>query len=574
MAKQKLTEETSIIIDPREYYGQDVEVEIICTMLASAYGMTKLSTICENCVGLFSTTVGQPIVQSLIRIYKENGRTYADSENKKAFFRVFEKKLCEIVKNEDDRDTIYAALEEFVAKVDDDEFHYSNPDDIELLYSTLPHYFQFLNNKRLVSDMVTISGTEYTPVDYNQAVDKALEQHQVISVDESRLISPNTSDGSNSWRHEGKNRTVFTLPTSMGAFAQVLNPLLYRSAFISILAPEKTGKTWMLQELAMRACRRGANVLFFAAGDMTAEEMSERMAIRKAETNSNPDYCGELYVPVLDCLRNQNGTCTLGRRTGSVALEKAKAETKGKYDTKFSKSEEKQQKQKIMPEELVRQNPDYTPCSECFRCDSKAWIPAYWWEKQNPVTSLLEMSDLEYDTLMQEKNEQWGKGDFGILDFPANTLTMSRIKNIIRQYKREGKKIDMVVADYMDILAKEKHYSRDFRQSQNELWLDGRSLAMSEDVLFLVATQSNRVLPDVKYLTQANISEDIRKGAHVTAMIGMMRTPEDKRLGLAKMNIIAGRNISYSEDNVFTILQCLEQGNPFITSYLPKQFSE
>lgn len=571
MAKRDLTDQTSIIIDPQDYYNADIEVEIICTMLAGAYGMGKLYATCMNCIDLFDDADRQPIVKALMQIYDQNGRTYFETHNKKAFLRVFESVLSGFVKNETDREYIRDQLFVYIEKMTDDEFHYTSPDDIDLLCAALPDYFQLINNQNFVSEIKTINQTEYTPVDYNKAVEKAFDNRKQLIFDGNTVIDTNNEQLRDMWRSQQRRKSLFKLPTSMGAFATAINPLFYSTAFVSVLAPEKTGKSWLLQELALQACRRGCNVLFIAAGDMTSMEMNERMAIRKAGRNSEANYCGELYVPVLDCKRNQNGTCTMNKRTGKLPLVKTRNEKQP--NRALQKKHDREVSKKQTPEMLLAENQGYLPCCECFRSDNRAWIPTHWWIKQNPTVSLLEMTDDEYTAFMNEKNGHWSKGALYIYDSPANTVTISKIKTLIRQHRRTCKKIDMVVIDYMDILAPERHYSRDYRQMQNELWLDARSLAVSEDVFLLVATQANRMSDDVEYLTKANISEDIRKCAHVTAMIGMMRKPQDKRMGLAKMNIIAARGASYSEDDVYTVLQCLEQGNPFITSYLPKYFS-
>ena len=68
--------------------------------------------------------------------------------------------------------------------------------------------------------------------------------------------------------------TVFTLPGDLGIF---MNAQLYRGAFIGFLAPEKRGKSFILQELGMRAYRQGCNVAFFECGDMSESQRYIRL---------------------------------------------------------------------------------------------------------------------------------------------------------------------------------------------------------------------------------------------------------------------------------------------------------
>ena len=67
---------------------------------------------------------------------------------------------------------------------------------------------------------------------------------------------------------------VFRLRGELGKF---LNPQLYRGAFISFLAPEKRGKSYLLQELALQAYLQGCNVAFFECGDMSEAQRKIRL---------------------------------------------------------------------------------------------------------------------------------------------------------------------------------------------------------------------------------------------------------------------------------------------------------
>ncbi len=59
---------------------------------------------------------------------------------------------------------------------------------------------------------------------------------------------------------------LFTLPGVLGDF---MGEQLYRESFLAILAPEKSSKSFMLQEFGMQALRDGLNVAVFECGDLT-----------------------------------------------------------------------------------------------------------------------------------------------------------------------------------------------------------------------------------------------------------------------------------------------------------------
>lgn len=68
----------------------------------------------------------------------------------------------------------------------------------------------------------------------------------------------------------------------------------YRGAFLSILAPEKRGKTFWLVEIAVRALLSRCKVAFFSAGDMDQNQMIKRMMHRVVK---HPKHKGIQEIP-------------------------------------------------------------------------------------------------------------------------------------------------------------------------------------------------------------------------------------------------------------------------------------
>lgn len=67
---------------------------------------------------------------------------------------------------------------------------------------------------------------------------------------------------------------LFKLPGELG---QLMNYQFYRGSLIGILAPEKRGKSFLLQEFAMRALRSRCKVAIFETGDMTVNDRLRRI---------------------------------------------------------------------------------------------------------------------------------------------------------------------------------------------------------------------------------------------------------------------------------------------------------
>jgi len=70
---------------------------------------------------------------------------------------------------------------------------------------------------------------------------------------------------------------------------------LEREGFISFMAPEKRGKTWCLIDIAVRAVLQRRKVAFFAAGDMSQNQMIRRFMVR---ISGHPFRKGIIQYPI------------------------------------------------------------------------------------------------------------------------------------------------------------------------------------------------------------------------------------------------------------------------------------
>ncbi len=70
---------------------------------------------------------------------------------------------------------------------------------------------------------------------------------------------------------------------------------LCKNSFVSFLAPEKKGKSWLLQWIAWEALLNGRNVLYVEAGDSSESQVRERLAPRMV---GRPLWAGRYRYPV------------------------------------------------------------------------------------------------------------------------------------------------------------------------------------------------------------------------------------------------------------------------------------
>jgi len=148
---------------------------------------------------------------------------------------------------------------------------------------------------------------------------------------------------------------------------------------------------------------------------------------------------------------------------------------------------------------------------------------------------------------------------------PNSTINVGGILAILGGWERDGWIPDMVAIDYADILAPDIG-GTDFRHQTNDTWK--RLRAMSQTLHCLVVTASQTDADGYKrgILTRSNFSEDKRKMAHVTGMVGINQTPEEKDNGIIRLNWVVRREGAFSELKCVHVAGCLGVANPAIRS--------
>jgi len=327
-----------------------------------------------------------------------------------------------------------------------------------------------------------------------------------------------------------------------GALGKFWNASFTREAFVALMGAEKRGKTYMLMDIAMKAMQGNRNVVFFQAGDMSEHQMIRRIGIYLAHKSDRRRYCGELYIPVLDCVYNQLNDCDENVRECHFGVLE---------DEKDINNYEKLV-------EAYESNPDYQPCSNCDKLKGCVWF-----KKREPVEPLTWREAYKKFKDFSKKH----KSRFKLCTYPNSTLTVREIERLLREWEREdGFRPDVIVIDYVDIMRPERRYDQ-FRHQQNELWMRLRALSQEWKCLVVTATQCASSGYDKELLRLSDFSEDKRKYAHVTAMYGLNQTVEEKKLGLMRINALVLRDEECNPNETVKVLQRLQIGRPVLESY-------
>lgn len=155
-------------------------------------------------------------------------------------------------------------------------------------------------------------------------------------------------------------------------------------------------------------------------------------------------------------------------------------------------------------------------------------------------------------------------GDIVQLTLPAWTTTVADIEAILDNYEYYNhKKFDVVVIDYADLLGGFER--EEYRNRLNQIWLNLRRMAQERNVCVATVSQSNAEGIDGKAITLSALAEDKRKATHVTAMMALYGTEEERNAGRVKMKCLVTRDKTAGIGEV-TVLQQLDLGQFYIDS--------
>jgi hypothetical protein len=149
--------------------------------------------------------------------------------------------------------------------------------------------------------------------------------------------------------------------------------------------------------------------------------------------------------------------------------------------------------------------------------------------------------------------------------YPNNTIGMTGIRSSVQRLERSGWVPDVVVIDYADLLAAPPGYTES-RDQINASWKAMRALSQEYHCLVLTATQANAASYKADSLDMSNFSEDKRKFAHVTGMVGLNQSDEEKEDNILRYNWLVLRESRFSMRKFVFVAGCPELASPCILS--------
>jgi hypothetical protein len=378
-----------------------------------------------------------------------------------------------------------------------------------------------------------------TEVLRQSSVEDALEQIERFSVPktEQTYISPFKDVHLFTEAIERKTRPLFHVK---GALGEMMNLYFIRDSFIGFLAPEKRGKTWWLFHLALKAFQCKNNVALFCVGDMSEDQTLRRLGQMLTESSVYEHEVGsEILVPVLDCKKNQDGSCSMVGRKNKVML--------------FNEVD--------MKPEYEDRPKNYKPCTYCL--DKNLSFPKDTWFVSKKIKKGLSGSLVD-KAVSKFLRRSSGK-EFRISTYPNSTVKVSEIHSLLKIWKKEDFIPDVVIIDYADILAAED--GREFRHQENEKWKALRKLSQEWNICLITATQADSASYDAKSLSLRNFSEDKRKFAHTTAFFSINETREERKDKVQRIGTLLLREGDFDVNKQVRVLQCRALGRVHLDSF-------
>lgn len=337
-----------------------------------------------------------------------------------------------------------------------------------------------------------------------------------------------------------------------GALNELVGPLR-RGWCICALGVYSFGKSWLLGEIRNLALFSKLKVAEISL-EMTEFDSTDRFYRRIL---SRSEKAGNYLIPVFDCYHNMTGTCTKKFRKNKERLFDPKHEEKPIPNIESFKPE--------FTDGVDLGPKGYKCCDYCrkkkdLRSDYKKEV---WYERQyrEEIT--------ERDIIKKAKAiKRMYNNNYKLICYPkfsANVQDIRRDLDILEY--TEDFIPDVIIVDYPGILAVEDRRVTSEEQHLNDTWVALCQLAGTLNCLVVGAAQVKTDAIKKKSLSLGDNSQSVRSiSANCNLILGLFGTDEEKKLGLARLNVIKHRHDEFNESDEIVILRQLELGQSILDS--------
>lgn len=197
-----------------------------------------------------------------------------------------------------------------------------------------------------------------------------------------------------------------------------------------------------------------------------------------------------------------------------------------------------------------------------FEQDDDKWIV------KTKVISRKAVSVSDIESKQKSLRRLFRGGDIRILAVPAYSYSVEMVDDELEKIKdMEGYIPDVIIIDYADIMAPSER--GEYRNQLDGIWKRLRGLAQKRKAVVFTASQSGRASIG-KDANEQDISEDIRKLAHVTSMVSLNQSKSEKENGILRLKQLALRE-GDPEFRQAVCTQCLAIGRIVMDSHFDNE---
>jgi replicative DNA helicase len=133
-------------------------------------------------------------------------------------------------------------------------------------------------------------------------------------------------------------------------------------------------------------------------------------------------------------------------------------------------------------------------------------------------------------------------------EFASSKFTPNSMQALIDRYKAKGIVFDLVVIDYLDIMAP-NYRTQDSVENSKSIYTDMRAIALMEGFAMLSATQTNREGFKSTVAKAEHVAEDFNRIRIADLVISINITDEERSKNEARLYFAASRN----QESGFTV---------------------
>lgn len=367
-----------------------------------------------------------------------------------------------------------------------------------------------------------------------------IENFREISANVSKITNPLDIATIRKYRATRDVDVLFRFMGPAGEFFEDFN----RSWLVSFMGPEKRGKSMMLLEFMFQALFAKLKILYVSL-EMSENDMYERIYQRLTARPESDLY--DIIYPIMDCKKNQDGTCKRPQRPASNMTLLTGDDDKQEYDPKLK----------------------YKICQYCRIKNYKDFEPTIWYTHRKHIpavtTKEIEKKAKTFITLFGN--------NMRFVSFPAMSANTSDVFNSYDELVyNEGFNADVMLVDYPEICELDDPNLSE-RGKIDKKWALFKGFAAKKNILMVVVEQGNKQSNERQNIKVTDVVEDKRKNAHVNAKYAINQTEEEIEMGIIRIGKLLHRSKKGRSIEQLHMFQCLALSQPLLDCYVAKVIS-